>query len=210
MSVVAAMITSMDGESFEIGVSSDGQANYDGGFCVRSEEKILVLGSEGNQFLVGVVGSFRFRDLVWEDGFSDFAFRSQSDVRVFRNLLMGLMDDEVISHSVDANGLDFQMVLACGVGLFTLQSDLQISCHSSYCAVGEGSEVASGALYSGAKRSTGSALRVAMDAVEAACLHRVDCGYPITAKVLRRNKTGIVVQSSVLQEEELLGRVSRI
>lgn len=186
MSIIAAVIREEDeGESFEIGLASDGQANYGDGYCALSTPKMKIFGEDRSQFVVGVVGSFRVLDLVFEHDWSELDFRDQKSVLNFRNGVADIVSEESSKTYVSLEDLGFQLILACGQGLYVMYADMQIAKCERYCAVGSGYEVASGSLFRDFKLGLCSVEEAVVGAVEAANRHRSDCGLGGSSITLR-------------------------
>lgn len=186
MSVVAAarVTASRSGERKYL-ISSDGQANYGDGYCSRSSDKLLICGPVDCQFVLGVVGSFRVRDMLEEmKALATFDMATSKDVRRFRSLLSDYLDAEHVKPHVVAEDLSFQLLGVSRAGIFSIYSDMQVLYHDVYCAIGTGAEVSSGVLYVHSKLGLTATSNATVDAVDAACVHRCDCGYPLQTHAL--------------------------
>jgi len=194
MSVIAAIVKREEGEaSFEIGLASDGQANYGDGYCSISTPKLKVFGEDRSQFVIGVVGSFRVLDLIFENDWSDLDFNDRKSALKFRDGVADLVSDESLKPYSSSDDLGFQAVLACKQGLYVMYSDMQITSYETYCAVGSGHEVASGSLFRDSKYGLFTVESASVGAVEAASAHRSDCGLRGMFITLKSSATGVRV-----------------
>jgi hypothetical protein len=195
MSVIAAILKrEEEGESFEIGLASDGQANYGDGYCSVSTPKLKVFGGDRNQFVIGVVGSFRVLDLIFENDWSDLDFNDKKSALKFRDGVADLVSDESSKSYAASDDLGFQAILACRQGLYVVYSDMQITSYETYCAVGSGHEVASGSLFRDSKHGLFTVESASIGAVEAASTHRSDCGLRGMSVTLKSSATGVRVK----------------
>lgn len=194
MSVIAAIVKREEGESFEIGLASDGQANYGDGYCSASTPKLKVFGEERSQFVIGVVGSFRVLDLIFENDWSGIDFSDKVSIPKFRDEIANLVSDESSKPYASSDDLGFQAVLACKQGLYVVYSDMQISGYEKYCAVGSGHEVASGSLFRDSKHGLFTVESASVGAVEAASAHRSDCGLGGMSVTLKSGASGVRVR----------------
>jgi hypothetical protein len=196
MSVIAAIVKKGEGESFEIGLASDGQANYGDGYCSVSTPKLKIFGDERRQFVVGVVGSFRVLDLIFENEWSYIDFNDKASIPKFRDEIASLVGEESSKAYSASDDLGFQAVLACKQGLYVVYSDMQITSYGMYCAIGSGHEVASGSLFRDFKNGLFTVESASMGAVEAASAHRLDCGLGGMSITLTSDVTGVRVRSN--------------
>jgi len=195
MSVIAAILKMGEGELFEIGLASDGQANYGDGYCSKSVPKLKVFGDsrDRGQFVIGVVGSFRVLDLIFEHDWVRIDFNDKGSIRKFRDGVVDLVSEESSKPYVSSDDLGFQVVLACKQGLYVMYSDMQISKYDKYCAIGSGHEVASGSLFRDFKHGLFTVESASVGAVEAASEHRSDCGLGGMSVTLKSGISGVTV-----------------
>jgi len=193
MSVIAAILQMGEGESFEIGLASDGQANYGDGYCSKSTPKLKVFGDCRSLFVIGVVGSFRVLDLIFEHDWNGVDFTEKGSIRTFRDRVVDLVSKESSQPYSSSDDLGFQAILACKQGLYVLHSDMQIMNCEAYCAIGSGYEIASGSLFRDFKHGLFTVESASVGAVEAAKTHRTDCGFGGMSITLKSSPTGVRV-----------------
>lgn len=174
-------------------MTADRQANSSEGFCTESIEKVAKFESRYGDFAIGVVGSFRVRDLIFESDWSDSDGSSVEGVREIRDRVADLVDEESGKNYSESGDLSFQLVILCEAGIYSMASDMQLSEHKSYYAIGSGTEVACGSLHRTWMEASLDLEQATKNAVEAACTHRSDCGMGMNSIILTARKDGVKV-----------------